>query len=248
MVEDEATEEQSTSETESTETKDAESQPEVVLDADAIEEQEQTVEDLVDTVEEQQDRIEELDGTVGKATPGTEVRIVEPDGDPDEQLPAGEVGELIVRTNDHPVWAWNRTAKNEAAFTDGWWHSGDVGYKDEDGYLYLEGRKDFMIMSKGIKVPPGPVEERLDEHPKVDESAVVGQPDDEYGEKVTAVVSAADPSVTAEELEEWCLDDDSLARYERPREYHILADPLPKTVTGKLDRSTTIEQVVDVDE
>jgi len=191
------------------------------------------------------DRIEELDGTVGKATPGTEVRIVEPDGDPDEQLPAGEVGELIVRTNDHPVWAWNRTAKNEAAFTDGWWHSGDVGYKDEDGYLYLEGRKDFMIMSKGIKVPPGPVEERLDEHPKVDESAVVGQPDDEYGEKVTAVVSAADPSVTAEELEEWCLDDDSLARYERPREYHILADPLPKTVTGKLDRSTTIEQVVD---
>jgi len=194
------------------------------------------------------DRIDELGGTVGKAVPGTRVRVVEPDGAPDDEKPPGEVGELIVRTNDHPVWAWNRTEKSEDAFTDGWWYSGDLGYRDEDGYLYLEGRKDFMIMSKGIKVPPGPVEERLNAHPKVDESAVLGVTDEEFGERVTAVVASTDDSLTADELDQWCLDDDSLARHERPREYRITAEPLPKTVTGKLDRTSAKERILDAGE
>lgn len=189
------------------------------------------------------DAIDDLIGTVGKPVPETRVRVVEPDGAPDEEMPPGEVGEVIVSTTDHPVWAWNDTGENAAAFTDGWWYSGDLGYLDEDGYLYLEGRKDFMIMSKGIKVPPGPIEERLNAHPKVDESAVLGVEDEEYGEKVTAVVSAAAESVMAEELDQWCLDDDSLARHERPREYTFVAEPLPKTVTGKLDRASTRDEL-----
>ena len=194
------------------------------------------------------ERIDDLGGTVGKAVPGTRVRVVEPDGAPDDEKPPGEVGELIVRTNDHPVWAWNQTEKSEDAFTDGWWYSGDMGYRDDDGYLFLEGRKDFMIMSKGIKVPPGPIEERLNRHPNVDESAVLGVTDEEFGEKVTAVVTAADDGLTADELDRWCLDDDALARHERPREYRITAEPLPKTVTGKLDRASTKKRVLDADE
>ena len=198
--------------------------------------------------ERNEELIEEVSGTVGKAVPGALVRVVEPDGSPDDQKPPGEVGELIVRTSDHPVWAWNDTVKSENAFTDGWWCSGDLGYKDEDGYLFLEGRKDFVIMSKGIKVHPDPIEERLDGHPKVDESAVVGVADDEFGERVTAVVSTSDESLSPDELDRWCLDDDSIARYERPREYRIVTEPLPKTVTGKLDRTSTVDQVLSWDD
>lgn len=189
--------------------------------------------------------IEELGGTVGKPAPGTRVRIVAPDGPPDDEMPPGEVGEVIVRTSDHPVWAWNDTRRSADAFVDGWWYSGDLGYQDEDGYLYLEGRKDFVIMSKGIKVHPDPIEERLDEHPGVAESAVVGVRDDEFGEQVTAVVSVSDETVTADDLDQWCLDDDSIARFERPREYRIVSEPLPKTVTGKLDRASTMDRLLD---
>ncbi len=187
---------------------------------------------------------EDVVGTVGKPTPGTDVRVVDPDGSPEDTLPDGEVGEILVRTNDQPVWAWNDTAKLEEAFVDGWWRSGDMGYRDEDGFLYLEGRKDFIIKTKGIKVSPSPIEERLDDHPKVEKAAVVGVEDEEFGQKVTAVINAADGSVTPEELDEWCLESDEVARFERPRAYEIVEDTLPRTVTGKLDRATTRDELV----
>jgi len=178
------------------------------------------------------DRIE----SVGKPLPGTRVRVVERGGPPDAQKPPGEVGEIIVKGQDCAVWAWNDTAKTEDTFEDGWWYSGDLGYKDESGYLFLEGRADFMILSKGIKVYPVPVEERLNAHPGVEEAAVFGVEDAEYGEMVTAVVQANDPSITAADLDEWCLASDELARFERPREYHISSESLPRTASGKLDR------------
>ncbi len=187
---------------------------------------------------------EDVVGTVGKPVPMTDVRIVDPDGTPEDELPDGEVGEILVRTNDQPVWAWNDTAKLEDAFVDGWWRSGDMGYRDEDGFLYLEGRKDFIIKTKGIKVSPSPIEERLDDHPKVEKAAVVGVEDEEFGQKVTAVINAADGSVTAEELDDWCLESDTVARVERPRAYEIVEEELPRTVTGKLDRANTKEEFV----
>ena len=177
--------------------------------------------------------------SVGKPVPGVQVRIVEEGGSKEDILPAGEVGELAVKAPDCPVWAWERTDKTEEAFEDGWWFSGDLGYRDEDGFLYLEGRSDFLIMSKGIKVYPAPVEERLNEHPGVEESAVVGVEDEEYGERVTAYVHRSDPDLTTEELDEWCLESDNLARMERPRKYHFVDRPLPRTATGKLDRKST---------
>lgn len=189
-------------------------------------------------------RDDELSGdriqSVGRPTTGTLVRVVPEGGNPDEQLPPGEVGEIIVKGEDCAVWAWGNTAKTDDVFRDGWWYSGDLGYKDEDGYLFLEGRADFMILSKGIKVYPVPVEERLNAHPDVVEAAVVGVDDDEYGQKVTAVVSRSD-AVSADELDEWCLESDALARHERPREYHFVEGELPRTATEKLDRATVKE-------
>lgn len=154
--------------------------------------------------------------------------MIDPNGTPDDELPAGEVGEIIVRNTDKPVWAWNDTPRIETTFENGWWYSGDLGYVDEAGYLFLEGRTDFMIKSKGIKVPPGPIENRLENHPAVDEAAVVGVPDE---------------ALPPEELDEWFLADEALARHERPRHYRITTEPLPRTVTGKLDRDTVREQV-----
>ncbi|WP_049986091.1 class I adenylate-forming enzyme family protein [Halobellus rufus] len=174
--------------------------------------------------------------SVGKPVPGVQIRIVDEDGTYRDVKPTGEVGEIAVKAPDCPVWAWERTEKTEEVFEDGWWYSGDLGYKDEEGFIYLEGRTDLMILSKGIKVYPSPVEERLNAHPDVNESAVVGVEDDEYGEKVVAYVYPADPDLTAEELDQWCLDSDELARMERPREYHFVDESLPRTSTGKLDR------------
>jgi len=179
-----------------------------------------------------EDRVE----SVGKPVPGVEIRIVDEDGTYEDVKPTGEVGELAVRAPDCPVWAWERTEKTEDVFEDGWWYSGDLGYKDEEGFIYLEGRTDLMILSKGIKVYPAPVEERLNAHPDVNESAVVGVEDDEYGEKVVAYIYPDDPDLTADELDEWCLASDELARMERPREYRFVDESLPRTSTGKLDR------------
>ena len=175
--------------------------------------------------------------SVGRAHPGTEVRVVEQGGPPDARLPPEEVGEVIVRGSDAVSWAWGDTATTEDAFRNGWWYSGDLGYLDADGFLFLEGRTDFVIYSKGMKVHPAPVEERLNAHPGVAESAVVGVEDDEYGERVVGVVHRADPDLTAGDLDEWCLDADALARYERPRAYRFVDEPLPRTATGKLDRN-----------
>lgn len=182
---------------------------------------------------------EERAKSVGKPVPGARIRVIDRNGSYRDTKPTGEVGELAIKAPDCPVWAWGRTDRTEDLFEDGWWYSGDLGHRDEDGYLYIEGRTDFMILSKGIKVYPAPVEERLNAHPGVSESAVVGVEDDEYGQKVTAYVHRSDPDVTADDLDEWCLESDKLARLERPRTYHFVDEPLPRTSTGKLDRRST---------
>ncbi|MFB6354494.1 MAG: class I adenylate-forming enzyme family protein [Halobacteriales archaeon] len=174
--------------------------------------------------------------SVGKPVQGVEARVVDPDGSVDDAVPTGEVGEVVVRAPDAPVWAWGETETAAASFEDGWWRTGDLGHRDADGFLYLEGRTDLMILSKGVKVYPGPVEDRLNAHPGVREAAVVGVEDEEYGERVTAIVDRSDPEVTADDLDEWCLESDELARIERPRTYRFVEGPLPRTASGKLDR------------
>jgi len=182
-------------------------------------------------------------GSVGKPSGGTRVRIIEEDQAPDATVPTGEIGEVIVKASDRPVWAWHRSEVVEEEFTDGWWYSGDLGYKDEEGYLYLEGRKDFMIKSKGVKVFPSPIEGVLNDHPGVKEAVVVGVDDEEYGEKVTALVRRSDSTVTADELDEACLESDAIARFERPREYRFIDFEIPRTPSQKIDRQSAAEKI-----
>lgn len=194
------------------------------------------------TIMTNEELIEERIESVGKEVPGVQIRVIDPDGSYEDVLPTGEVGELAVKAPDSPVWAWGRSEKTKQAFEDGWWYSGDMGYRDDEGFLYLEGRTDFMIKSKGIKVYPSPIEERLNAHEDVTESAVVGVPDEEFGEKVTAYISTDNPALDEDELDQWCLESDDLARFERPREYHFVEQQLPRTATGKLDRLSLGEE------
>jgi len=182
--------------------------------------------------------------SVGKPDGGTRVRVIDRDGSPEDTLECGEVGEIIVKGPDCPVWVWGDTETTKEEFTDGWWYSGDLGYKDEEGYLYVEGRKDFIITTKGVSFNPIPVEELLETHPSVDEAAVVGIEDEEFGQRVTAIVKSTE-DVTAGDLDEWCLDSDEVADYQRPREYQFVDSPIARTSTGKLDRETAKEYVED---
>lgn len=195
----------------------------------------------ISSAEMEGDRIE----SVGQPILGQRIRVIEEGGSPQDSLDPGEIGEIIIKGPDAPVWAWENTEKTEAEFEGGWWYSGDLGYKDESGYLYLEGRSDFMITSKGMKVFPTPVEERLNAHPDVAEATVVGVEDDEYGERVTALIRIESTDVDAATLDEWCLESDDLARFERPRAYHFIDDDIPRTASGKLDRRTAKKEYLD---
>ncbi len=179
--------------------------------------------------------------SVGKPQAGTQLRVIEPDGQPDEELSPGETGEIIVKSPDAPAWVWGDTEKTHDQLRDGWWYSGDLGYLDEDGFLYIEGRADFMIKSMGVKIVPAPIEATLNDHPEVENAIVVGIPDEEYGQKVTAIVRPTG-DVSAEELDEWCLDSDTVADHERPRAYHFV-DEIKRTPSGKLDRIRTVEDL-----
>jgi len=174
--------------------------------------------------------------SVGRPVPGCDVRVVEPDsGDPTAEVPAGEVGELTVRGPSVATEVWNDPQQTDDLFVDGWFLSGDLARIGEDGYVYLLGRTDNMIVTGGINVYAEGVEAVLETHPAVAECAVVGAPDDELGERVEAVLVRADP-ITAEEIDEWCVENDDLSDYQRPRSYEFV-DELPRTNTGKLDRS-----------
>jgi 2-furoate---CoA ligase len=133
---------------------------------------------------------------------------------------------------------WNRPDADEAAISEGWYRTGDVGRLDDDGELWILGRVDDMIISGGENVHPLEVEEVLARHPRVAEVAVVGVQDERLGQRVVAVVVAeGNPAaVTADDLDAFCLASaDTLARFKRPREYRF-AESLPKSPSGKILR------------
>ena len=185
---------------------------------------------------------EERIDSVGKPQAGTELRVIEEGGNPTDRKQPNETGEIIVKSADAPAWVWGNTEKTHDEFRDGWWYSGDLGYLDDDGFLYIEGRADFMIKSKGVKIIPAPIEGALNDHPSVENAIVVGVIDEEYGQKVTAIVRKADQSVTADDLDEWCLEHDAVANHERPRAYHFVSE-IDRTPSGKLDRLQTVDRI-----
>ena len=149
------------------------------------------------------------------------------------RLRFGEAGEIEAHLSSDEAFAgyWQRPDADAKAIRDGWFATGDTGHLDEDGDLWLDGRVDDMIVSGGENVHPLEVEDVLAAHPGVDEVAVIGLPDERWGQRVAAVVVG---SATAEELDAHCLAS-SLARFKRPREYRHV-EMLPKSASGKILR------------
>ncbi|MFX3624157.1 MAG: fatty acid--CoA ligase [Ectobacillus sp.] len=178
-------------------------------------------------------------GSAGKMCFNHEIRIVKPNEDgpsePDDVLPPYEVGEIIMRGPCMMVGYHNREEATQKSTYKGWYHSGDLGYMDKDGYLYVADRVDDMIISGGVNIYPREIEDFLHGHEGILDVAVLGEPDELWGERVVAVVVKKDESLTAEELDEYCKNSDALADYKRPRHY-VFLDELPRNASGKLQK------------
>jgi acyl-CoA synthetase (AMP-forming)/AMP-acid ligase II len=167
--------------------------------------------------------------SAGRAAPHAEIRIVDPDGAP---LPSGTVGEIIVRGGHVMQGYWNQPEQTAAAVRDGWMHTGDGGYLDDQGYLYVVDRIKDMIITGGENVYSAEVENAVASHPAVAQCAVIGVPDPDWGERVHAVVVVCpDTTVTLEELREHVKT--LIAGYKAPRSLEI-AGTLPTSGAGKI--------------
>ena len=174
------------------------------------------------------DRVDRM-VSAGRPLAGVEVRVVDPDTL--EDVPDGAQGELWFRTPQLMKGYLNRPdATAEAVTADGWFRTGDIGRVDAEGYVFVEDRLKDMIISGGENIYSIEVERVLGEHPAVTEVAVIGIPDEKWGESVKAIVALQDP-VTTEELIRWCRE--RLAHYKCPRSVDIL-DALPRNPTGKI--------------
>jgi acyl-CoA synthetase (AMP-forming)/AMP-acid ligase II len=168
-------------------------------------------------------------GSVGRPMPPMEVRSVGPDGDP---LPTGEVGEIHIRMPGREREYYNDPEATAATWSDGWLHTGDLGYLDADGYLYIVGRAKEVIIRGGNNVYATDVEGVLAEHPAVQDAAVVGIAHEVLGEDIAAfAVLRPGATLDATELQEFCRE--RLADYKVPRRITFL-DDLPRNATGKV--------------
>jgi long-chain acyl-CoA synthetase len=169
--------------------------------------------------------------------------VVTPGGNPDQSVPPGDVGEVLISSPSLAAEIWGDPEATAAAFLiDGdrrWWRSRDLGRLDADGYLYLEGRRDDMIISGGINIMPARVEDVLLAHPGVAECAVVGVPNPDWGEEVQAFIVGRDPKLDAAAMDVHVRGSE-LSPYQRPRVYHFVAE-LPRTSTNKVLRRTLRE-------
>ena len=169
--------------------------------------------------------------SVGIPVPNTIVRIWSDDG---RDVPIGEIGEIVALGPQVVAGYWNKPDETAAGMPGGALLSGDVGFMNPEGWVFIVDRKKDMINASGYKVWPREVEDVLAEHPEVRESAVIGVPDDKRGETVKAFVSLkAGATVTPEELIAHCKE--RMAAYKYPRQV-VIIDELPKTVTGKILR------------
>jgi fatty-acyl-CoA synthase len=170
--------------------------------------------------------------SAGKALAGVELAILDPDGKP---LPAREVGEIATRSGSNMIGYWNlpeATAKTIDG--DNWLRTGDAGYLDEEGYLYIHDRIKDMIISGGENIYPAEVESALCDHPDIAEVAVIGIPDDNWGEAVKAmVVVKPGKELTAHDIIAFAHE--RIARFKTPRSIEFL-EALPRNGSGKILR------------
>lgn len=165
----------------------------------------------------------------GRPVDGVKIRVVDEGG---RVVPVGERGEIVIRGPTLMRGYWNHTEATARAMRDGWFHTGDIAWRDSDGYLYITDRMNDMIISGGINVYPQEIEQVISTHPAVFEAAVIGLSDPEWGEAVTAVVALRPGTVaTAAEIVEHCRQ--QLAGYKKPRIVHFV-DEIPRNPSGKV--------------
>jgi long-chain acyl-CoA synthetase len=182
----------------------------------------------------------EKPGSVGLPIPGLSVRIVD---DQNRELSPGEAGEIIVQSPGVMHGYWHAPEVTAQALRDGWLHTGDIGYLDDQGYLFIVDRKKDLIIRGGFNVYPRDVEDGLLEHPAVDMVGVVGKPDPLHGEEVVAFVSLHhEAEVSAGELIEWARA--RIGGYKYPREVRII-ESIPLTPVGKIDRKVLRARAVE---
>jgi long-chain acyl-CoA synthetase len=174
-------------------------------------------------------RWREIMGSVGLPRANVEVCVAD---DADNALPAGEIGEILVRGEVVMKGYWNNPQATAETLRSGWLHTGDVGAFDTEGFLTLKDRSKDMIISGGSNIYPREVEEILLRHPGVLEVSVIGRPHADWGEEVVAcVVPHAEQKVSVDELDALCLS--AIARFKRPRHY-VFLEALPKNNYGKV--------------
>jgi O-succinylbenzoic acid--CoA ligase len=183
-------------------------------------------------------------GSAGKPLFGTEVRIApleEPSPKPSsprrgwrEAPGEGGIGEIIIRGPTLTPGYWRNPEATARAWRDGWWHTGDVGRLDDEGYLYVLDRRDDLIISGGENIYPAEVEAALLAHPAIEEAAVIGQDDAQWGQVPVAFICLRPgQDVRAAELCAFCAD--RLAKYKIPVQWHGV-EALPRNASGKLLR------------
>jgi fatty-acyl-CoA synthase len=188
------------------------------------------------------DSLEHRTETVGRVHPHLEVKVI--DAGTGRTVPRGEPGELLTRGYSVMAGYWNdpeRTA--EAIDARGWMHTGDLATMDADGYLNIVGRSKDMVIRGGENIYPREVEEFLHTHPDVLEAAVIGVPDERYGEELMAWIRVREGAGLGEEdVREFCRG--RIAHFKTPR-YVRLTDEFPMTVTGKVQKYKLREQAIE---
>lgn len=190
------------------------------------------------TEEEREKKLKRLTSSIGKPLPDVEIKIVDEEGNP---LPPLQVGEILARGPRIMTGYWRDEEKTQQVVTpDGWLRTGDMGWMDEEGYIYLAGRGDDMIIRGGENISPEEVENVLHSHPKVEEAAVIGVPDPEWGQEPRAIVVLKHGETSSqEEIIEYCRS--KLAGFKRPRSV-IFIDSLPRNPMGKVLRKKLREE------
>jgi fatty-acyl-CoA synthase len=171
-------------------------------------------------------------GSVGQPMFHVDVKAVDDDGN---QVPAGEDGELLLRGDHMCSGYWNKPSETQAAFKHGWFATGDLARIDADGHLSIVGRKKDMLISGGINIYPAEIERIIDMHPQIESSAVIGVPDDRWGEVGKAIVELkGSQRLTLEDLQAYLKE--RLGKYKIPK-FLVVVDELPRTAaSGKIQK------------
>jgi acyl-CoA synthetase (AMP-forming)/AMP-acid ligase II len=182
------------------------------------------------TEEEKEKKLRRLTSSIGRPMADVEMKIIDEDGN---DLPLGGVGEIVAKGPRVMGGYWKDAEKTAKTMTkDGWLRTGDMGYMDDEGYFYLAGRGDDLIIRGGENISPEEVENVLYAHPAVEEAAVIGIPDPEWGqEPLAVVVLKKGMTATAEDIMEFCRQ--KMSSFKKPRSV-VFIDELPRTSTGKV--------------